>query len=67
MPSQLRSRRPDFVVIDPDVCIDCAVCVMECPVDANYEEKEMPGTNAFCCVYAKLAKRGPILATPGLR
>jgi ferredoxin len=25
---------PNFLVIDPDGCIDCAVCVPECPVDA---------------------------------
>ncbi len=24
----------DMLVIDPDVCIDCGVCVPECPVDA---------------------------------
>jgi ferredoxin len=25
---------PNFLVINPDECIDCAVCVPECPVDA---------------------------------
>jgi len=25
---------PNFLVIDPDECIDCGVCVPECPVDA---------------------------------
>ncbi|HEV7372762.1 ferredoxin FdxA [Arenibaculum sp.] len=25
---------PNFLVIDPDVCIDCGVCEPECPVDA---------------------------------
>lgn len=25
---------PNFLVINPDECIDCAVCVAECPVDA---------------------------------
>lgn len=24
----------EFLVIDPDECIDCGVCVPECPVDA---------------------------------
>ena len=28
--------------IDPDECIDCAACVPECPVDAIYEESEVP-------------------------
>lgn len=25
---------PNFLVINPDECIDCAVCIPECPVDA---------------------------------
>jgi len=25
---------PNFLSIDPDECIDCGVCVPECPVDA---------------------------------
>lgn len=25
---------PNFVAIDPDGCIDCSVCVAECPVGA---------------------------------
>ena len=24
----------DFLVIDPEVCIDCGVCIAECPVNA---------------------------------
>jgi ferredoxin len=24
----------DYLVIDPDVCIDCGVCIPECPIDA---------------------------------
>jgi ferredoxin len=34
---------PNFLVIDPDGCIDCAVCVPECPVDAiipDYQDKD---------------------------
>ena len=25
---------PNMLVIDPDECIDCAVCIPECPVNA---------------------------------
>ena len=33
---------PNFLVIDPDECIDCAVCVPECPVSAIYAEEDLP-------------------------
>lgn len=32
----------NFVVIDPEVCIDCALCVHECPVHAIYESEDLP-------------------------
>ena len=28
--------------IDPDACIDCYACVPECPVDAIFEESDVP-------------------------
>lgn len=34
---------PNFLVIDPDDCIDCALCVPECPVSAIYAEEDVPG------------------------
>lgn len=33
---------PNFLVIDPNECIDCALCEPECPVDAIYSEDELP-------------------------
>ena len=33
---------PNFLVIDPDECIDCTLCVAECPVDAIFPEDEVP-------------------------
>lgn len=33
---------PNFLVIDPDECIDCTLCVAECPVEAIYAEDEVP-------------------------
>ena len=32
---------PNFLVIDPDECIDCAVCVPECPVQAIHEDEDI--------------------------
>ena len=33
---------PNFLTIDPDECIDCAVCIPECPVHAIYAEEDVP-------------------------
>ena len=33
---------PNFLVINPDECIDCAVCVPECPVNAIYADADVP-------------------------
>lgn len=33
---------PNFLVINPDECIDCALCEPECPVNAIYAEDELP-------------------------
>jgi len=30
------------LVINPDECIDCALCEPECPVDAIFSEDELP-------------------------
>ena len=32
----------NFLVIDPDECIDCSLCVPECPIDAIYAEEDVP-------------------------
>ena len=32
----------DALVINPDECIDCGVCVPECPVDAIVADTDLP-------------------------
>ena len=47
---------PNFLVIDPEDCIDCAVCVPECPVSAIYAEEDVPGDQQqFIALNAELA------------
>ncbi|PJE79307.1 Ferredoxin-1 [invertebrate metagenome] len=33
---------PNFLVINPDECIDCALCEPECPANAIFPEDELP-------------------------
>lgn len=47
---------PNFLVIDPDECIDCAVCVPECPVNAIFAEEDVPAHQQhFTALNAELA------------
>ena len=49
---------PNFLVIDPDECIDCAVCVPECPVAAIYAEEDVPSDQLdFTPLNAELAQK----------
>ncbi len=33
---------PNFLVIKPDECIDCSICVAECPVGAIVSDQDIP-------------------------
>jgi len=51
---------PNFLVIHPDECIDCALCEPECPVDAIFSEDEIPeGQEEFTELNAELAAIWP--------
>jgi ferredoxin len=51
---------PNFLVIHPDECIDCALCEPECPVDAIFSEDELPEDQAvFLDLNAELAQVWP--------
>ena len=55
---------PNILVIDPDECIDCNLCVPECPVDAIFSEDDLPkDKQAFIALNAELAKHWPIITT----
>jgi len=54
---------PNFLVIDPEECIDCALCEPECPVEAIYSEDDLPGDQqAFIALNTELAQRWPVIA-----
>jgi ferredoxin len=51
---------PNFLTIDPDECIDCAVCIPECPVNAILPEEDVPADQQkFIALNAELAKGWP--------
>ncbi len=53
---------PNMLVIDPDECIDCAVCIPECPVNAIYAEDDVPADQKqFLELNAELAKQWPTI------
>ena len=52
----------NFLVIDPDECIDCALCVPECPVDAIVDEDEITDDQKeFLDLNAELSKKWPVI------
>jgi ferredoxin len=53
---------PNMLVIDPDECIDCTLCVAECPVDAIFAEVDVPvDQRPYIAVNAELAKAWPAI------
>lgn len=46
-----------MLVIDPDECIDCTLCVAECPVEAIYAGDDVPDDQrSFIPLNSDLAK-----------
>jgi len=57
---------PNFLVIDPDECIDCTLCEPDCPVEAIFSEEELPpGQEEFIQINAELAKKWPVITEKG--
>jgi len=53
---------PNFLVIDPEECIDCTLCVAECPVEAIYAEDDVPDDQqAFIALNAELAAQWKVI------
>lgn len=52
----------NMLVIEPDECIDCGVCVDECPVTAIFPEEEVPDKwSDYTALNAKYAPDWPTL------
>jgi ferredoxin len=53
---------PDFLIIDPDECIDCAVCIPECPANAIYADTDIPAPmRNFLEINQRLSSLWPVI------
>ena len=53
---------PNFLVINPDECIDCSLCEPECPIDAIISDENITDDNRkFLEINERLSKKWPII------
>ncbi len=53
---------PNFLVIDPEECIDCTLCEPECPVQAIYPEDDLPEEQQeFLKLNEELSREWPVI------
>jgi len=56
----------DMLVIDPDECIDCALCVPECPIDAIFDEVDVPEAQVhFIQINKQFSTKWPVIHATG--
>lgn len=51
---------PNFLVIDPSECIDCGVCIPECPVDAIVDDNTIKD-KSWIEINTRLSKVWPVI------
>jgi ferredoxin len=53
----------NFLVIDPDTCIDCGLCVPECPTEAIFPEEDLPEKwSDYIEINARLTEDWPVIS-----
>jgi ferredoxin len=53
---------PNFLVIDPEECIDCTLCEPECPAEAIVAEDDIPpGQEQFLELNEELSQIWPVI------
>lgn len=53
---------PNFLVIDPEECIDCGACEPECPASAIFAEDDLPEKWAeYIEINARLYSEWPVI------
>jgi len=54
---------PNFLVIDPEECIDCTLCEPECPAEAIFAEDELPeDQESYIKINADLSNTWPVIS-----
>jgi len=57
---------PNFLVIDPEECIDCTLCEPECPAEAIFPDDDLPeGQEIFIKLNAELSLEWPVITEQG--
>lgn len=53
---------PNFLVIDPEECIDCTLCEPECPIAAIFPDDDLPDNQRhFIALNAELSLQWPVI------
>lgn len=56
---------PNFLAINPEMCIDCDICVAECPSEAIYCDVDLPEDQLFYIeLNAELSQEWPEISWP---
>lgn len=59
-PADAFHEGPNFLAINPIDCIDCDLCVPECPANAIFQEDALPaGQEQFKALNAELSEMWP--------
>ena len=59
-PAECFHEGEQMLYIDPDECIDCGLCVSECPVDAIFRDQDVPEQwQEFIALNAEMAAKTP--------
>lgn len=55
----------NMLVIDPEECIDCGLCIPECPVDAIIEDFKVDADNKWFAINKKYSEIWPNITSIG--
>lgn len=62
-PCECFHEGPEMLYIDPEICIDCEACVVECPVDAIFQQDDVPDDfNDDIGLNAKMVEVYPVVS-----